>query len=116
MDQFIASKSESLLNAIILHHRFYVLSLGVNIQTEKIFDELMSLHKDTFLSLNTNFRWLKEIQMGCFEVQKNESSGRSISTSNAANVRKVKGLIDKNCRFSYYELESIKGIPKKNCP
>ena len=47
-----------------------------------------------------------------FEIQKGESSGRPISTSNAANVQIVKGSIVKNCRLLCYELESITGIPK----
>ena len=72
----------------------------------------MSVHKDTCLSHNTIFRWIREIQTGCFELRKGKSPGRPISTSNAANAQKVKGLIDENCRLSCYELESITGITK----
>ena len=72
----------------------------------------MSVHKDTCPSHNTIFRCIREIQTGCFELQKGKSPGRPISTSNAANVQKVKGLIDENCRLSCYELESITELPK----
>ena len=41
---------------------------------------------------------------------------RPISTSNAANIKKEKGLIDENCRLSCYELESIIRNPESNCP
>ena len=58
------------------------------------------------------FDGLDKIQTGSFELQKGKSPGRPISASNAANVQKVNGSIDENCRLSYYELESITGIPK----
>ena len=82
------------------------------IPAKQVFDKLMSVHKDTCPSHNTIFRWIREIQTGCFELQKGKSPGRPISTSNAANVQKVKGLIDENCRLSCYELESITELPK----
>ena len=106
-------KSESPLNAMNSHHRFYVyIRCKHSIPAKQIFDELMSVHKDTCLSHNTIFRWIRKIQTGCFELQKGKSPGRPISNSNASNVQKVKGLIDENCRLSCYDLESITGFPK----
>ena len=48
-----------------------------------------------------------------FEIQRGDSSGRPIFISNAANVQKVKSLIDENCRLPCYELQSITGILKR---
>ena len=110
MDQFFTCLSESRLNRM---NRFYVYTRCKHgIPAKQIFDELMSIHKDTCPSHKTIFRWIREIQKGCFELQKGKSPGRSICSSIATNVQKVKGLIDENCRLSCYELESITGIPK----
>ena len=80
MDQIIASKSESLLNAIILYHRLYVYTRCKHgIQAKKIFDEHMPLHNDTCPSLNTSFRGIKDIHTGCFEVRKGEFQGDTYS-------------------------------------
>ena len=87
------------------HDRFYVYTgCKHGIPAKQIFDELMSVYKDTCPFHNTIFRWIREIQTVCFELKKSKSPGRPISTSNASNAQKVKGLIDENCRLSCYEL------------
>ena len=69
----------------------------------------MSVHEDTCPSQNTIFRWIGEILDGFFRASKRQVPRE---TSNAANIQKVKGLIDENYTFSCYELESITATPK----
>ena len=99
------------------HHRFYVLNRHkMGISGKKIFAELSLNTKDTCPSLHTIWRWIAEIEKGCYEFSKGKSPGRPVSTSAGPNIQKVKRLIEENCRLSCTELEAITGIPTSTVP
>ena len=78
-----------------------------------LYEEFMSeIHRDSFPSLITTYRWISQIQMEFFRLEKKKSPGRTASTINVANVQKARLLVEENCRLSCRDKEDITSIPK----
>ena len=53
-------------------------------------------------------RWISQIQMGCFQLEKKKSPGRPVSTVNAAKVQKVRqeAIVRRSMRHYQYTLKT----------